>query len=71
MFIDGRGQNQGVGMVLAESYWSADTSEPVVESTVGGVLRAAAAAAPEGLALTAGVADPGRATPVDVCRAAR
>ena len=46
-------------MVLAESYWSADTSEPVVESTVGGVLRAAAAAAPEGLALTAGVADPG------------
>jgi acyl-CoA synthetase (AMP-forming)/AMP-acid ligase II len=46
-------------MALVESYWSADTSEPVLESTVGGVLRAAAAAAPDGLALTAGVADPG------------
>lgn len=46
-------------MALTESYWPADTSEPVLESTVGGVLRAAAAAAPERLALTAGVADPG------------
>ncbi len=45
--------------MLAESYWSADMSEAVLESTVGGVLRSAAAAAPEGLALTAGVADPG------------
>ena len=46
-------------MVLAESSWPADTSEPVLESTVGGMLRTAAAAAPGELALTAGVADPG------------
>ena len=30
---------------VAMSYWPADTSEPVLETTVGGVLRAAAAAA--------------------------
>ncbi len=29
---------------VAISYWPADTSEPVLETTVGGVLRAAAAA---------------------------
>lgn len=32
---------------VATSYWPADTSEPVLETTVGGVLRAAAAAAPQ------------------------
>ena len=45
-------------MVLTESSWPADTSVPVLESTVGGVLRAAAALAPDGQALTAGAADP-------------
>jgi len=29
---------------VATSYWPADTSDPVLETTVGGVLRAAAAA---------------------------
>ncbi len=32
---------------VATSYWPADTSEPVLETTVGGVLRAAAAAGPQ------------------------
>jgi fatty-acyl-CoA synthase len=44
---------------VAMSYWSADTSEPVLETTVGGILRAAAAAAPEMTAMVAGVPDPG------------
>jgi acyl-CoA synthetase (AMP-forming)/AMP-acid ligase II len=44
---------------VATSYWPADTSEPVLETTVGGVLRAAAAAAPEMTAMVAGVPDPG------------
>ena len=51
-------RERGATIVLEASYWPADTSEPVLESTVGGVLRAAAAATPNGLALTAGVADP-------------
>ncbi len=41
------------------SYWPADTSEPVYQSTVGGVLRAAAAAGPDLPAMVAGVPDPG------------
>ena len=45
-------------MLLTESYWPADTTEPVVESTVGSVLRDAVAAAPQRVALVAGVADP-------------
>jgi fatty-acyl-CoA synthase len=36
----------------------ADTSVPVLETTVGGVLRAAAAAAPDAPAMVAGVPDP-------------
>jgi len=40
------------------SYWPADTSEPVAETTVGGILRAAAAAGPELLAMVGGVPDP-------------
>lgn len=57
--ILGRVQDPGGrGMALAASSWPADTSEAVLESTVGGVLRAAAALAPEGPALTAGAADP-------------
>ncbi len=39
----------------ATSYWPADTTEPVLETTVGGVLRAAAAAGPQMTAMVAGV----------------
>ena len=45
-------------MGLTSSYWPADTSEPVLELTVGGLLRRAAADAPERTALVAGVPDP-------------
>jgi fatty-acyl-CoA synthase len=38
-------------MSLTESWWPADTSEPVSETTVGGVLRDAAARWPEAIAL--------------------
>ena len=41
------------------SYCPADISVPVLETTVGGVLRAAAAATPDALAMVAGVPDPG------------
>jgi len=43
---------------VATSYWPADTSEPVLETTVGGILRAAAAAGPDLTAMVAGVPDP-------------
>ena len=43
---------------LTESCWPADPSEPVLESTCGGVLRAAADRAPDAVALVAGVPDP-------------
>jgi len=43
----------------AMSYWPADTSAPVLETTVGGVLRAAAAAGPDRLAMVGGLPDPG------------
>ena len=42
---------------LTMSYWPLDTSSPVAETTVGGVLRAAAAAAADQVAMVAGVAD--------------
>jgi fatty-acyl-CoA synthase len=45
--------------MVAMSYWPADTSEPVRETTVGGVLRTAAKAGPDMLAMVAGVPDPG------------
>ena len=45
---------------VATSYWPADTSEPVLETTVGGILRAAAAAGPDMLAMVGGVPDPGQ-----------
>ena len=41
------------------SCWPADTSAPVLGTTVGGILRAAAAAAPEMLAMVGGLPDPG------------
>ncbi len=43
----------------ATSYWPADTTEPVRETTVGGVLRAAAAAGPQMPAMVAGVPEQG------------
>jgi fatty-acyl-CoA synthase len=43
---------------LTTSYWPADTSEPVLETTVGGVLRAAAAADPSALAMIGGLPNP-------------
>ncbi|HEY4411175.1 MAG TPA: AMP-binding protein, partial [Acidimicrobiia bacterium] len=45
-------------MLLTTSHLPADTSEPVLDTTVGGVLRAAAAEAPDLVALVEGVADP-------------
>jgi fatty-acyl-CoA synthase len=43
---------------LGTSYWPADASEPVLETTCGGVLRTAAEGAPDAVALIAGVPDP-------------
>jgi fatty-acyl-CoA synthase len=43
---------------LSTSYWPADTSEPVLDTTVGGVLREAAESAPDATALIAGAQDP-------------
>jgi fatty-acyl-CoA synthase len=43
---------------VATSYWPADTSEPVLETTVGGVLREAAAAGPDMIAMVGGLPDP-------------
>jgi len=45
-------------MTLSTSYWPADTSDEVRPTTVGGVLREAAAAAPERDAMVAGMPDP-------------
>ena len=45
-------------MALTTSHWPADTSEPVLDTTVGGLLREAAAEAPDRTALVAGVPDP-------------
>ena len=42
-------------MPLTESYVPADTSSPVLETTVGGILREAAAKAPDTVALIEGV----------------
>src|SRR5690348_11249182 len=44
---------------LVASYCPADRSVPVLGTTVGGVLRAAAAAAPDAPAMVAGLAEPG------------
>lgn len=43
---------------LATSHWPADRSEPVLETTIGGALRAAATSYPDQIALVDGVADP-------------
>jgi fatty-acyl-CoA synthase len=44
---------------LRTSYWPADTSDPVLETTVGGVLRPAADVVPDAPAMLAGVPGPG------------
>jgi len=51
---------EGVGVTVSTSWWPADTSEPVLETTVGGVLRTAAQRAPDHTALVGGIADPAR-----------
>jgi fatty-acyl-CoA synthase len=43
---------------LVQSYWPADTAEPILETTVGSVLRDAAARAADITALVEGVPDP-------------
>jgi fatty-acyl-CoA synthase len=48
---------------LTTSYWPADTSAPVLDTTVGGVLRAAADRAPGQPALVAGDPGPARRRP--------
>jgi fatty-acyl-CoA synthase len=45
-------------MTLASSYWPADTSEEVHETTIGDVLREAASAAPDRTAVVAGMPNP-------------
>jgi fatty-acyl-CoA synthase len=45
---------------LTTSYWPADTSSPILETTIGGVLRAAAERAPGQPALISGDPDPAR-----------
>jgi fatty-acyl-CoA synthase len=40
------------------SYWTADTSEVIVDSTIAGILRDAAASAPDRVALVSGTAEP-------------
>ena len=45
-------------MKLTTSYWPADTSDDVRDTTIGSVLREAVAAAPERDAMVAGMPDP-------------
>ncbi len=45
-------------MTLSTSYWPADGSQPVLDLTVGGALRDAAAGAPDAIALVEGAVDP-------------
>jgi fatty-acyl-CoA synthase len=47
-------------LALTTAYWPADTSSPVMETTIGGVLRAAAERAPDQPALISGDPDPAR-----------
>jgi fatty-acyl-CoA synthase len=46
------------GVGLATAYWAADRAAPLLDTTIGDVLRAAAARAPDDLALVAGAPDP-------------
>jgi len=49
---------------LSESYWPVDDTERVLDTTCGGVLRAAAERAPDAVALIAGVPDPAGRRPI-------
>jgi fatty-acyl-CoA synthase len=49
-----------ISLPLTTSYWPADTSSPVLETTIGSVLRAAAERAPGQPALISGDPDPAR-----------
>ncbi len=53
-----RGAAEAEPVALPLSYWPADTSEPVLDWTVGRLLREAAAVDPGGVALVEGVPDP-------------
>jgi fatty-acyl-CoA synthase len=44
---------------LTTSHWPADRSDPILDTTVGAVLRQAAEADPDGLAMVAGLPEPG------------
>src|SRR5690242_17676046 len=46
------------GTGLTTAHWPADRTESLRETTIGDVLRAAAARAPDALALVAGAPDP-------------
>src|SRR5262249_31783305 len=48
--------------VLTQSYWPADTNDAILDSTIAGILRDAAARVPDGVALVAGTADPAART---------
>ena len=56
-------------MTLTTSYWPADTSDEVRPTTIGGVLREAAAAAPDRDCDGGRHAGSGRPAALDVCRA--
>ena len=45
---------------LTSAHWPADTSAPVLETTIGSILRDAAARAPDDIALVSGVPDAGQ-----------
>ena len=44
-------------VALSTAQWTADRSWPILDLSVGGLLRAAAARAPEAIALVAGAPD--------------
>jgi fatty-acyl-CoA synthase len=47
---------------VSTSHWTPDTSEPILDSTIAGILRDAAASAPDRVAVVAGTADPAART---------
>ena len=52
--------NLGAMPELTTSYWPAGTTSPVLDTTIGGVLRTAAGRAPDQAALISGDPDPAR-----------
>ena len=59
-----------IRMTLTTSYWPADTSDEVRPTTIGGVLREAAAAAPDRVAMVAGMPNPADRHAMDLRRVA-